>query len=648
MSLRKFQNIANRLSRSGVNIKKLLSESNGIIVRAKQKLVLERDARYLSNPVWQQVKSELDFLLLAEAQNIRVDPVTGAMLNVSDPTDPDTGVDNRPDLNFRPSGEQTDGVLEPFPLTDEEESGIEERNPDSDRARFGQENATDKAKKVVYGNDAEFQLPSKSGEYASVVNPTSDVTSAARDKQDRVRDEKAQNTVKKSTDGVNVNVNVEAPEINMPEITIEQPRQDIGATLGNIQHVGGKLAELTGTVQTLQMQNSALSGTIQTMKSRLDQIETEQSKSPKVLDDHAREIRRTMNDVEHEIRSAISSELDQIISQRLEPVRAEHLNSIRDSERNIRELAAEVEVKAQSGRAGIDQQLAVLSDATKTIQFEIESLKASHSSSISNTDRMLEELLDRVTTEKNRDFDTVSFEIQSLKAALAEVASTTDTAINIVHDKLVSDQLQMIEQVVAELNDKIEQVRNERKKFSIVVKDDGDLLKESIMGKNLKKLMESELQQAEVVLAAKSIVNDLQGILEKLSNLKIKNLLPVVEQIRTQFGVNEADKFNDTVSSAIDTAIQAATDTKDAVDTEVLRLTGDVPATDLETDMQDKNTVQEEPAEVQAPEELGESKIGLIVEMNSGIKGKKFFESKQDMRAWLNTHGDRIRNFKKI
>jgi hypothetical protein len=71
------------------------------------------------------------------------------------------------------------------------------------------------------------------------------------------------------------------------------------------------------------------------------------------------------------------------------------------------------------------------------------------------------------------------------------------------------------------------------------------------LGQHRRSLSESETAQAEVILAAKNMVEELQGMLEKLGQMQNEDLVAVVDAARDQIGMQQAQQFRDTVSASL-------------------------------------------------------------------------------------------------
>lgn len=74
--------------------------------------------------------------------------------------------------------------------------------------------------------------------------------------------------------------------------------------------------------------------------------------------------------------------------------------------------------------------------------------------------------------------------------------------------------------------------------------------------RRIQRLQESEVQQAQVVLAAQDMVDSVQGMLEDVSEMQFKELPALVDSIRNQVGTQQADQFNNDANAALQTMIQ--------------------------------------------------------------------------------------------
>lgn len=70
-----------------------------------------------------------------------------------------------------------------------------------------------------------------------------------------------------------------------------------------------------------------------------------------------------------------------------------------------------------------------------------------------------------------------------------------------------------------------------------------------------------EVEKSQVVLAAQDMVDSIQKMLEDIGQMQVKELPALVDSIESEIGVNEAQTYNDQVSSQLDTlsgALKAA------------------------------------------------------------------------------------------
>lgn len=87
-------------------------------------------------------------------------------------------------------------------------------------------------------------------------------------------------------------------------------------------------------------------------------------------------------------------------------------------------------------------------------------------------------------------------------------------------------------------------------------------------------LKESEIQQAQVVLAAQDMVDQVQGMLEDVSELQFKELPALVDSIRNQVGMNQAQQFNADATTALSGLVQNLQGAKQQLETALGVVTG--------------------------------------------------------------------------
>lgn len=92
-----------------------------------------------------------------------------------------------------------------------------------------------------------------------------------------------------------------------------------------------------------------------------------------------------------------------------------------------------------------------------------------------------------------------------------------------------------------------------------------------------KKVMESEVQQAQVVLAAQDMVDRIQSTLEDVTEMKFKDLPALVDSIRNEVGMNQAQQYMTDASAALDTLISCLSETKTSIESAQGVITGQEP-----------------------------------------------------------------------
>jgi len=88
-------------------------------------------------------------------------------------------------------------------------------------------------------------------------------------------------------------------------------------------------------------------------------------------------------------------------------------------------------------------------------------------------------------------------------------------------------------------------------------------------------LLEGELETAEVVLAAKDMVDTVQDMITDASKMQNEELPPLLDSIRDQVGTEKADAFESTVTSALQGLMEALKAARDALDSGARVLAGE-------------------------------------------------------------------------
>lgn len=88
----------------------------------------------------------------------------------------------------------------------------------------------------------------------------------------------------------------------------------------------------------------------------------------------------------------------------------------------------------------------------------------------------------------------------------------------------------------------------------------------------IRTLCENEIQTTELALAVSSISSDIQSMIEKLSNIKVKDVSELTKKIKYDGDIDAGENFYQSIGSKIDQAIQSLTEIKSDIDNEVVNI----------------------------------------------------------------------------
>jgi osmotically-inducible protein OsmY len=129
------------------------------------------------------------------------------------------------------------------------------------------------------------------------------------------------------------------------------------------------------------------------------------------------------------------------------------------------------------------------------------------------------------------------------------------------------------------------------------------------------RLEESEVQQAQVVLAAQDMVDEVQKMSEQVSAMQFKDLPALVDSIKNQVGPDQAMQFNTDATGALAGLLQNLQGARQQLDQALGVVTGQAPTVPGEPEM-DAGAV---PAELPpVPDEEVETDIEIDDEQDSG------------------------------
>lgn len=113
---------------------------------------------------------------------------------------------------------------------------------------------------------------------------------------------------------------------------------------------------------------------------------------------------------------------------------------------------------------------------------------------------------------------------------------------------------------------------------------DLDVMRESFI-KELRVLLENEVEQAEVLMASKGFSEELQVMIEKLGRLMNEKLPPVIDQMRLAYGSEQADVFGETMRSDMQSILDTLLAVRENIDHAVLSISqGKMPHDDNDMD----------------------------------------------------------------
>ncbi len=170
-------------------------------------------------------------------------------------------------------------------------------------------------------------------------------------------------------------------------------------------------------------------------------------------------------------------------------------------------------------------------------------------------------------------------------------------------------------------------------------------------GKKMKKestVMEADLDQAEVLLAAQELVDEMQGMVEDVAEMQVQKLMPIVDAMKEQVGFEIAEQYNNAADAALGTLLDAMKSAKNAVEDATLAARGEKVAEPAPTDMgMDAEAPMDADADMDASDDFGgddaeageENPIGRELKGESALADmekdalaeKKFLETKDKL-----------------
>jgi urease gamma subunit len=138
---------------------------------------------------------------------------------------------------------------------------------------------------------------------------------------------------------------------------------------------------------------------------------------------------------------------------------------------------------------------------------------------------------------------------------------------------------------------------------------------------------ESELQQAQVVLAAQDMIDRIQKMMEEISEMQFKDLPALTDSIKQDMGVDQATQFQAAASQALTTMLQATQAGKTEMEAAQGVITGTAPTIP-------GTTPELDAAGGEFPTPAGDADIGadLDIDANVDVDGE---DEEEDITATL-------------
>jgi plasmid stabilization system protein ParE len=193
--------------------------------------------------------------------------------------------------------------------------------------------------------------------------------------------------------------------------------------------------------------------------------------------------------------------------------------------------------------------------------------------------------------------------IEEKLGMFAEVSGKSRDAVvgflNGLEEDAVGGGIQMFGKKVAEQNkftgarkDAIAQgkeefeVDGETYKITGDTKDEKKQAKESMFDDIIDDMIsESTVEEAEVVMAARALSDDIQDQIERLGRMQNEDIPAIADQMRAEFGAEAAQSFGNAMNAALEAHLGNSKSTKAEMDNAIGTITGEAPASAPAGDM---------------------------------------------------------------
>ena len=168
--------------------------------------------------------------------------------------------------------------------------------------------------------------------------------------------------------------------------------------------------------------------------------------------------------------------------------------------------------------------------------------------------------------------------------------------------------------------DKLKQLQDQKKQIDLQIVATQKAINQPAMGmaESRRKISESEVQQAQVVLASQDMVDQVQKMIEQVTAMQFKDLPALVDQVKNQIGADQAMSFNQEVTGALTGLTQNLQGSKTQLEGALGVVTGQaptVPGQDMAA------PAAELGAEELPPPPEGEEEIDVDMDVEEPVRG---------------------------
>ena len=89
------------------------------------------------------------------------------------------------------------------------------------------------------------------------------------------------------------------------------------------------------------------------------------------------------------------------------------------------------------------------------------------------------------------------------------------------------------------------------------------------------------VEGAKVILAAQEMNDELQKMVERVAEMQVQDLIPLVDAMKAELGMEQAEAFNNAADTALGGLLDTVKSTKEAVENAILGAQGQAPAVDM-------------------------------------------------------------------